>query len=52
MAAIVGFAHASGEWLSALYLIASHHRLGHLGGHRLPPLDRIARRFPAPVNAV
>jgi len=25
---IVGFAHASGDWLSALYLIASHHRRG------------------------
>lgn len=26
--AIVGFAHASEQWMSALYLLASHHRQG------------------------
>ena len=42
-AAIVGFAHAAGAWMSALYLIASHHRQG-LGARLLTEVCAQVRR--------
>ena len=40
---IVGFGHVGGAWMSALYLLASHHRRG-LGGRLLARLLGRARR--------
>ena len=37
--AIIGFAHANGDWMSALYLVASHKRRG-IGGRLLAALCR------------